>query len=248
MIVFFTSFKTKEEMFRNVVSPPTHINLSNYVNVWIGKQFWRYFLNSLTISIPTVFLVVICSIFAGYAFAKLKFYAKNALFLIFFIGLVLPIPAFMIPVYVNLSKLKLLNTHLGVILTQTGIDLPFGIFLMRSFFADIPHDIIESAQMDGASNLRIIFQMIIPLAIPVISTLILIEYMWAWKSYLIPLFIITKDSVKPLTVAMSMFIGRWATEYTQIATAAVIIFIPITAVFLFTQRKFIEGLTMGYHK
>ena len=82
----------------------------------------------------------------------------------------------------------------------------------------------------------------------IIGALILIEFMWAWQSYLIPLFIITKDSAKPLTVAMSMFVCRWSTSYTNIAAAAVIVFIPIALLFLFTQRKFIEGLTMGYNK
>ena len=248
IIVIFTSLKTPEEMFVNVIAPPTSLYLGNYINVWVGAGFWRFFLNSLIIAVPTVLIVLSCSVFAGFAFAKLKFFGLNVIFLIFLIGLVLPIPSIMIPIYINLAKLGLLNSHIGVILTQAAIDLPFGIFLMRSFFTDIPEDILESARIDGASEFTVIGKIIIPLARPVIGALILIEFMWAWQSYLIPLFIITKDSAKPLTVAMSMFVGRWATSYTNIAAAAVIVFIPISIVFLITQRKFIEGLTMGYSK
>lgn len=248
IIVVFTSLKTPEEMFVNIIAPPTSFYLGNYINVWVGAQFWRFFLNSLIIAVPTVLIVIVCSIFAGFAFAKLKFFGSNVIFLIFLIGLVLPLPSIMIPIYINLAKLGLLNTHLGVILTQVAIDLPFGIFLMRSFFADIPEDILESARIDGATEFTIIRRMMIPLARPVIGALILIEFMWAWQSYLVPLFIITKDSAKPLTVAMSMFVGRYSTSYTNIAAAAVIVFIPISIVFIFTQRKFIQGLTMGYNK
>ncbi|MHB8279132.1 MAG: carbohydrate ABC transporter permease [Candidatus Humimicrobiaceae bacterium] len=248
VIVIFTSLKTPGEMFVNVIAPPKSFYFGNYINVWIGTQFWRFFINSLIISIPTVIIVVACSIFAGFAFAKLKFFGKNVIFFIFLIGLVLPIPSIMIPIYINLAKMGLLNTYIGVILTQVAIDLPFGIFLMRSFFADIPEDILESARMDGASEFTVIGKMILPLARPVIGALILIEFMWAWQSYLVPLFIITKDSAKPLTVAMSIFISRYSTSYTNIAAAAVIVFIPMALVFLFTQRKFMEGLTMGYNK
>jgi len=248
IIVIFTSLKTPEEMFVNVIAPPQSFYFGNFINVWVGAQFWRFFINSLIISIPTIILVVACSIFAGFAFAKLKFFGKNIIFFIFLIGLVLPIPSIMIPIYINLAKLGLLNTHIGVILTQVAIDLPFGVFLMRSFFADIPDDVLESARVDGASEFSVILKMILPLARPVIGALVLIEFMWAWQSYLVPLFIITKDSAKPLTVAMSIFISRYSASYTNIAAASVIIFIPISLVFLFTQRKFMEGLTMGYNK
>ena len=244
-IVLLTSVKTEKQMYENVLGIPRVPNIKNYKAVWVDRGFYRYFLNSVLITIPSVLIVLVFSTLAGYAFAKMKFKGRNFLFFVFLIGLMIPIPSLMIPLYKNLNTLHLLDTRLGVILPEAAFAMPFGIFLMRTFFRGIDDEILEAARIDGANELRLMFRIMAPLAAPGLKALALIEFMWAWQSYLFPLIIIRKDSIKTLTLSMDLFIGRYTTSYTLIATAAVIVFIPITIVFLFTQKTFIEGLTMG---
>lgn len=244
-LVVLTSLKTEKEMFSNVLSFPTVTKWENYRHVWIEGRFHSYFKNSVIITFSTVLLVLTISCFAGFAFAKMRFKASYTLFFIFLLGLMIPLPSLIIPLYRNLGVLHLLDKRLGVILPETSIALPFGIFIMRTFFKGIDDEIIEAARIDGANEIQLIFRIMLPLAAPGLKSLALIEFMWAWKSYLLPLVIIRTETIKPLTVALDLFIGRYSTSYTLIATAAVIVFIPITIVYLFTQKTFIQGLTMG---
>jgi len=244
-IVILTSLKTEKEMFSNVLGFPQIPQWSNYGQVWTKSGFNRFFINSVIITIPVVLIVVTCSSLAGYAFSKMRFKGRNILFFIFLIGLMIPVPSLLIPLYRNVNGLKMLDTRLGVILPQASIVLPFGIFLMRTFFDGIDDEILEAARIDGANDINLITKVMVPLASPGIKALSLISFMWAWQEYLIPLVMIREERIKPLTVALDIFIGRYSTSYTLIATAAVIVFIPITIVFLITQKTFIQGLTMG---
>ncbi|MDD5621912.1 MAG: carbohydrate ABC transporter permease [Actinomycetota bacterium] len=248
IIVIFTSLKTNQEMYANVLAPPSSFYLDNYLFVLSEAKFYLNFLNSLYISIPVVISISVLSTLAGYAFSKINFWKKNILFFIILIGLMLPLPSIIIPIYLNLAKLGFLNTRIGVILTQIGIDLPFAIFFMRSFFNDVPNEIIESARIDGANDLQIIMKVMVPLSKSSLGALSLILFMWSWQSYIVPLVIITDNNLRPLTVALTDFVGRYITAYTYIAAASVLIFLPITILFIITQRRFIEGITAGYGK
>jgi raffinose/stachyose/melibiose transport system permease protein len=245
LIVLLTSLKTEKEMFSNVLGFPASPQWKNYSTVWLKSGFSRFFLNSVFITFPTVFLVVIFSSLSGYAFSKMRFRGRNIIFFVFLIGLMIPVPSLLIPLYRNLNVMKMLDTRIGVILPQAAIVLPFGIFLMRTFFDGIDDEILEAARIDGANDVNLIMRIMVPLASPGLKALSLISFMWAWQEYLIPLVMIRQEKIKPLTVALDIFIGRYSTSYTLIATAAVIVFVPITIVFLITQKTFIQGLTMG---
>jgi raffinose/stachyose/melibiose transport system permease protein len=244
-IVLVTSVKTEKQMYESVLGVPVELHPENYKAVWVDRGFHRYFLNSVSVTLPTVLIVLVCSSLAGYAFAKMTFKGKELLFYTFLIGLMIPIPSLMIPLYRNLNLVRLLDSRIGLILPEAAFAMPFGIFLMRTFFRGIDDEILEAARIDGAGELRLMVRIMAPLAAPGLKALALIEFMWAWQSYLFPLIIIRSDRLKTLTLGMDLFIGRYTTSYTLIATAAVIVFVPITMVFLLTQRTFIEGLTMG---
>jgi len=243
--ILITSLKTRQELFGNVTGLPKEARWGNYRFVWHEENFKSYFVNSIFLAVPSVFLVLICSSLAGYAFAKMKFPGDNVIFFIFLMGLTIPIPSIMIPLYYNLARLNLLDTRIGAILSETAISLPFGIFLMRTFFRGIPDQLIDAARIDGANEFSLLTKVVLPLAQPGLRVLALIEFMWAWQSYLLPLIIFRKEDLKPLTLAIDLFQGRYLTDYTLVATAAVIVFSPITIVFLYSQRSFAQGLSMG---
>jgi len=244
-IVIITSLKSSPELFRNILALPSKCHWENYTKVWIEDNFRIYFKNSIIISLPSMFLVLLCSSLGGYAFAKMEFRGRRMIFFILLMGIMLPVPSIIIPLYYNLDRFGLLNTRLGVILVETSITIPFGVFLMRTFFRGIPDELLEAAQIDGATKFQALIKIFLPLAQPGIKALALISFMWAWQRYLLALVIITDLDLAPLTRAMDIFQGRYMTAHTLLATAAVITFLPITLVYLVSQKTFIKGLTMG---
>ncbi len=247
-VVLLTTFKTQREMFQNVVGLPSRIRFDNYLTVWLERGFDRFFVNSVLIALPSVAIVLVCSVLAGFAFSKMRFRGREPLFYLFLLGLMIPIPSLLIPLYRNLAALGILDTRPGAILPEAAVALPFGIFLMRTFFNGVSDELLEAARMEGATEWNVLRGIVVPLAAPGLKALGLIEFMWAWQSYLLPLVIIRNEAIKPLTVSLDLFIGRYSTSYTMIATAAVIVFVPIMIVFLITQRTFIQGLAMGAFK
>ncbi len=239
------SLRNERDLFASPLSIPWPLNVQNYPNVWIDGQFNLYFLNSLKISLITTAIVLMVSPLAAFAFAKLRFPAREALFAMFLVGLVIPVPAIIVALYGNLARLNLLDTHAGVILPQAAIFLPFAIFMLRTFFQEVPSELLEAAHIDGATTLRTFWNVALPLTAPALRSLGLIVFMFAWQEYLLPLVVLQNDLLKPLTVGMTTFQGRYGVNYAGIATAGVITFLPLVVLFLFLQRSFMQGLSAG---
>jgi raffinose/stachyose/melibiose transport system permease protein len=180
-IVILGSVKTEKEMFTNILGFPDIPKWKNHSTVWVRSVFNRFFINSVLITIPTVLLVVSFPSLADYAFSEMRFKGKEVIFFIFLIGLMIPVPSLLIPLYKNLNLFNLLDTRIGVILPQAAIVLPFGIFLMRTFFIGIKDEILEAARIDGANELKLIARVTVPLASPGLKALSLISFMWAWQ-------------------------------------------------------------------
>lgn len=239
------SLRDERDLFASPLSVPWPLNWSNYATVWIDNQFASYFLNSLKISLLTTLLVLIVAPLAAFAFAKLRFRAREALFGAFLIGLVVPAPAIIVGLYGNLARLDMLDTHSGVILPQAALLLPFAIFMLRSFFQELSDELVEAARLDGASTLRIFWSIALPLTGPALRSMALIVFLFAWQEYLLPLVVIQNDLLKPLTVGTATFQGRYGVNYAGIATAGVITFLPVILLFLMLQRSFTRGLAAG---
>lgn len=243
-LTIITSLKSTPGLYKNLISP-TMFEWENYLTIWFEGRFSTYFLNSLIITIPVVLLTVIFSSLAGYFFAKMDFPKKEVIFLVFLFGLMIPLPALIVPLYFNLSAMGLLNSYLGVILPEVGIQLPFGIFLMRTFSESISDEIIDAARVEGASKIRLFTKIILPLSIPGLQSLGIISFMFAWQRYLLPLLVIQDVGKRPLTVGVFTYLGRYTIDYPGLTAAAIITFTPIAVVFLILQRAFTKGLTMG---
>jgi len=245
IIALSTSLKTGGQLYENILALPTAPEWKNYIKVWINANFSRYFLNSIIVSAPTTLMVLFFAALAGYAFAKLKFFGKRSIFFIFLLGLMIPVPSIIIPIYFLLKDLKILNTYLGLIIPQVALGLPFGVFLMTTFFREIPEELLDSARIDGCNTLQILTKIILPISSPALKALVVIEFMWAWNSYFLPMVIIQRDEFKPLTVGLDTFIGRYTINYPMIAAACVIIFVPIVVLYFFLQKEFVRGITFG---
>lgn len=247
-LVVLSSVRSSESSYDAPLNVQWPLILSSYVEAWVTAGFSGYFINSLKITVTATAIVVVLACMAAYAFSKMRMHGRELLFSLFLAGLVVPAPAIIVALYGNLHAMHLLDTHLGVILPQAAILLPFSIFMMRSFFNEIPDELIEAAHVDGASPGVILRQVVLPLASPAIRSLALIVFMFAWQEYLLPLVVIQTDALKPLTVGAATFQGRYGVNIPGIAAAGVITFLPILLLFILTQRSFVRGLTAGAGK
>jgi multiple sugar transport system permease protein len=235
------SFKTLPEI---LTVPPTILPKSfrfdNFVTVLRDTEFVRYFINSVIVSTITVASVLVTSSMAGYAFAKFEFPGKNVLFVLVLATMMVPFQVRVIPLYVLANDLNLLDSYLGLVLP--GLVDAFGIFLMRQYMQSIPSDLIDAARVDGASELRIFVKIILPLAKPALSALAIFTLVASWESFLWPLLVVSSPTMFTLPLGLAQFSGRFITRVDLQMAASTLTVLPLLIVFLFMQRRFIEGM------
>ena len=244
-LVVLASMRSEADLFVGPLTLPWPVNLGNFERVWTEADFSIFFLNSLiNAGAVTAFMLLLAPL-AGFAFAKLSFRGREALFALFLAGLVVPAPSVIVALYGNLQALGLIDTRIGVILPQTALLLPFSIFMMRTVIAEVPDELIEAAVIDGASLFRAFFAVVLPVARPGVMSMCLIVFLFSWQEYLLPLVVIQTEALKPLTVGAASLQGRYGVDYGGIAAAGLIAFAPLIALFLAMQRSFVRGLSAG---
>lgn len=245
-----TSLKPAGDVF---ASPPKLIpspfTLDGYRDVFSLLPFPRYLLNSIVVAVAIVLLNVVFATTAAYAFAKLRFPGRRVLFFLLLITLMVPFQVNLIPLYRIMVELHKLSPALGVD-TYFGLVAPsavqvFGIFLMRQFIAAIPDPILESARLDGASELRILRTIVFPLAGPAIATLAIFTFVTAWNDFLWPLIVTNSDDMRTLPVGLALLSRKNTVNWTDTMAGTVVTIIPMLLVFAVLQRRFVEGLTAG---
>jgi multiple sugar transport system permease protein len=237
-----TSFKGAGEIF---IFPPRWIprnpTFNNYIDLFQNMNFGRPFLNSVIVSLSTTFLSVLIATMAGYGFAKFHFKNKNLLFLLILGTIMVPGQITMIPVFLLLSRMNLLNTYWGLILP--AIANAFNIFFMRQYIMGVPDELIEAAKMDGAHEGWIFFRIILPLSRPAMAAITIFTFTGSWNNFLWPLIIATDESMYTLPVAVSVLGGQYTENIAMQMAGSVIVILPLIIVFLFTQRYFIKGIS-----
>jgi multiple sugar transport system permease protein len=239
-----TSFKTSGEALR---VPPTLLpdnpTLDAYRTVLTQAPFALWFRNSVVVAVSVTALILFTSSLAGYIFAKFKFPGRDLLFTLLLGTLMVPFPVVLIPIYLIVNNLHLLNTLFALIVPSTVS--AFGIFLMRQFIAAIPDDLIDAARLDGASEFGIYWQLIRPQLGPAMGALGIFTFLASWNDYLWPLIAINDQDKMTLPLALAFFNSSHATRYDLVMAAAVLIVLPVIAAFLFFQRQFINALVLS---
>ncbi len=222
-----------------------NLTLDNYKNVFSQIPLARYFLNSLIVASITTFFTVILSALAGYAFARMNFRFKNALFLIILVTMLIPPQVNIIPLFFLMRELHLINTYAALILP--GIFGGFGIFLMRQYFLGFPKDLEESAKIDGCNILETFFKIALPLALPTVATLAIFTFVTTWNSFMWPLIVTNTESMRTLPVGLAIFKGsfREVTLWGELLACSVICTIPVIGVFLAGKKYFINDIMQG---
>ena len=241
-----SSLKTEAEIGRgDPFAMPDMLMWQNYADAWNIGGFGDLIGNSLFNVVGVVGLVLITCVPAGYALAKVRFPGRELVFYAFIFGLTIPIQAIIIPLYQVLAGLGLINSLTGVILAQTSNLIPFGIFLMRSFFIGVPNELTEAARIDGATHLQILRRVFLPLSMPAIQALVIISALATWNDFFLPLVVLISPDVQTLPLGLVRFATTYTTQYRLVFAGTTISFLPIIILFLLTQRRFTEGLTQG---
>ena len=243
--VLANSLKTTREIALNPLGPPTTFNWQNYVEAWTVGRFSKYFANSVIVTIPIVVGTVVLSCLAGYGFARFKLPGGKLVFYLFLLGLTVPFQSVMIPMYYLLRDTRLLETYWAFIIPGIAIRLPFGIFLMRGFFRGLPPELGDAARTDGANEWGVFWQVFLPLSWPGLATLIVFQFMWAWNEFAMPLIFVQRDQLRPVSLGTMFFFGRFTADRGMIAAGVTLSMIPVVILYLFLQRRFIEGITAG---
>lgn len=242
----FGAMKTPQEirMIPPTIFPETW-SFTNFSRLFLEEDLniFRYYLNSIKVSVSVVSLQLFTSALAGYVFAKFKFPGKNIIFWFIMSTMIIPPQVTMIPGYLMLSKLGLINSHLGLII-PSAIGA-FGIFLVQQFMLGLPDSYLESARMEGAKEITIFTKIVIPLSGPALATVGIMTFIWNWNSYLWPMIILKSDQLRTLPIILFWFSTQHASKIEMVSAASVIIVFPIVILFLVIQKWIIGGLTMS---
>lgn len=224
---------------------PFQFTVNNYSTVLSQNRMAQSFLNSLIIAIPGTVIPTFIAGFAAFAFAWMKFRGRDILFTIVVALLVVPVQMTLIPVLRLLTDTRLVATFPGIWLAHTAYALPFAVYLLRNFFAVLPKELLESAYLDGASNIRVFFRIILPLSVPALAALAIFQFLWVWNDLLVALVYLQDPSKAPMTVTINNLVSSFGTSWQLLTSAAFISMVLPLVVFFALQRYFVEGITAG---
>ena len=221
------------------------LHFGNFSEAWNRGSFSTYLTNSVIVSVSVVVLSTVLSCLAGYAFGTMEFAGSNVLFYLLLLGLMVPSEAVVIPLYYDLRDLHLTDTYVSLIFPQVAQSLAFGTFWMRAYFRSSSRDIVEAARLDGAGHGRVLWSILVPMGRPAVFTMVLLIFMWTWNEFLLPLVMISNESLRTAPLGLSAFQGQYTSGTALLSAAAVLVALPVLVVFLFTQRQFIKGMVEG---
>lgn len=224
---------------------PDGFHLANFGQAWNQGHFGSYMRSSAIVTVTVVVVAAVLSTLAGYAFGTMRFPGSTVLFYLFVLGLTIPEEALVIPLYYDFRGLGLTDTYWALILPQVAQSVAFGTFWMRSYFTGSPRSLMDAARMDGASSWGILWRILVPAGKPAITTMLLITFMWTWNEFLLALVMVSSDSRRTVPLGLAFFQGQHSSDVSLLAAAAVLVALPVVAVYIVFQRRFIEGMLSG---
>lgn len=245
--LLLSSLKSQAEIFQWPPSLwPQQPTLQSYIDTFSRANFLQYFQNSAVVSVLSALLSVTISVMAGYALAKFRFKGDTFFFLLIMSALMVPLQIVLIPVFLVLRDLGLLNTLAGVIIAPAAT--PSGVFLMRQYIVSIPDSLLEAARIDRTPEWRILLRIVVPLALPAIGTLLAFNLVWRWNDYLWPFLIITEQQNWTVQLALANSVGRFGIDWPRLLSISVMSVIPMLVIFIALQKTLMNGLMAGAAK
>jgi ABC-type glycerol-3-phosphate transport system permease component len=244
--VVLTSFKTTEEIARQGLwTLPEALRFSNYAEAWVGGNVLVYARNSLLVTIPATAISIALGVLAGYVFSKLKFRGSDALFVFIVAGMFYPPQIVLIPLFRLFNAIHLYDTLWPMIIVHSAFGISICTLVMRNFFATVPNALREAAIIDGANEWQVLRRIILPISLPAMAVLATLQFTWIWNDFLWPIIFTQSDDMRTIMVGLASLKGQYSVAYGVQGAMAIIASIPTLLVFIFFQRYFIRGLTLG---
>jgi alpha-1,4-digalacturonate transport system permease protein len=245
--LLLSALKPQAEIFQWPPSLfPEQLTFEHFSKTMSRANFGTYFLNSAIVSVSSALLSVTMSVMAGYALAKFRFPGDTVIFLIIMSAVMVPLQIVLIPVFLVLRDLGLLNTLWGLIIAPAAT--PTGVFLMRQYITGIPDSLIEAARIDGTPEWRILLRIIVPLSLPAIGTLLAFNLVWRWNDYLWPFLIVNQQDQWTVQLAIANSIGRFSINWPRLLSMTVLSILPMLVMFIALQKTLMNGLMSGATK
>jgi raffinose/stachyose/melibiose transport system permease protein len=245
LLVIVSSALQSPDSLDTALAWPAHPYWGNFADAWSMAGFASLFKSSVIVTLGVVPAGVILATLAGYAFATMDFYGKGVIFAVLLVGMTMPYEAIVIPLYYDLTGMGLANTYLALIFPLIGAFMPFGALWMRTQFASIPRSLIEAAQTDGASSLRILIRVLLPNVRPALATLAVLYFMWSWNQFLLALILIQDPSKRTAPAGLGKFVTQYTTNIPLLSAGTLIVITPVVVVYLLFQRQFLTGMSQG---
>jgi raffinose/stachyose/melibiose transport system permease protein len=245
VVVLLSGFKTTAEIYSTPFALPASFSLANLTTIWEQTRFPRYLINSAIVTVSSVTCILVVGTLAAYALARYRFRGNELIYLFFLSGLMVPLKLAIIPLFIQLTSLGLIDTHFGLILVYTAMGLPSAVFILTGFLRTLPFELEESARIDGASEGRIMWSIMLPLARPAMVIAGIHNAVPIWNDFFFPLVMVQTDALKTLPQGLTIFMGEYNTDWGVLFAGLTLAALPMTLVYMALSRQFIAGLTHG---
>ena len=245
VLMVLAAFKSTPEIFRNPFGLPESFGLETFADVWERASFGLNLRNSLLITGASALLLLACAAPAAYAIARYAFRGRTLLFLFFLAGIMIPIRLGILPLYLLMRDLNLLDTPLSLILTYAASGMPMAVFLLVVFFRNLPRELEDAGRIDGASEGQIFRRIMLPLVRPALATVVIVNVVPWWNDFFFPLLFLQADTWKTIPLGMQIFFGQHMTNWSLVFSGMLLASVPLLIIYLVMSRQFIAGLTAG---
>jgi len=238
-------FKSLGELRVNPFGLPAEWEWDNYWSILSGTRYWQLLLNSLVISLLTVVLTLATASMAAFVFAHVRFFGSRFLLQYLLLGLMFPAATAILPLFIKIRDLGLLDTYWGVVLPQVAFGLGMSVLLFRNFFRQLPAELFDAAQVDGCGYIRFFRYVTLPLSRPILAVVGVIVFVHSWNSYLLPLVVLNRDSIYPWPLGMMAYQGEYSTDWQLVLAFVTLTILPALVMFIVAQKYLVAGLTAG---
>ena len=245
LIAVFGGFRDNGALQRRPIALPSPWIFSNYWDILSTASFWRQVFNSVTIMMLTTVMVLSLASSAAFVLSRMQFRGRETIFNFITIGLLFPLPVAILPLYLLLRQLQLVDTLWGIILPQVAFGLPWNVLLLRSFFTAVPRELEDAAYVDGATPLQFMVRILLPLVKPALAAVAVLTMVSSWNNFFLPLVVLNSDNLWPLPLGVIQFRGEFSTDWARVLAFVSLAIVPAVGFYLAAERQIVAGLTTG---
>lgn len=243
--IFYSSFKTQAEFTQSSTALPQALNLKNYISVFTQTKLGMYMLNSARNTILSVLIIIVFSFLAGYVLSRYRFRGRSLIYNYFIMGMLIPVHALLVPMYVQLRQSGLTNHWYTLLFPYVAFGLPISIMLIESYIASIPKELEEAAAIDGCGFFRCLFQIVFPLAMPILSAVAIIQFFAVWNEFSFSLILVNSDTLRTVPVGLTMFKSAYTVDYPRLMAGIMTTTLPVMILYFVFSKRIIEGMVAG---